>query len=373
MMMFLPISRIEVFRVAIPLIGDSFRNAYGTITRQHSIIVRVSSGEFTGVGNIDPMPGYSPEPIEDTQRILTQILAPALLDENAANFASLTAAMDRTIPAFLEAKAAIEMACTDLTAHALGVPLFQLLGGAIKQKILLNGWIGIVPPDRAAQEAMRWVDAGFQSIKIKLGGGIQGDRDRVQAVREAVGPTLPLRADANAHYSVQDSIALGKLLEPFNLQLLEQPVAADDLLGLAKVRRSVGIPIMADEAVTDHRSLIDVIRHDCAEVVKFKVMKHGGLHQCRHMMETASAAGLKIVIGHGFGLSISTMAELMLASTNADVLEGVECVGPLKMSDDVVDQPLDLSRGIIELPASQAGLGMRLSDSKLQEFAVEDH
>src|SRR5690606_16964175 len=120
------------------------------------------------------------------------------------------------------------------------------------------------------------------------------------------GSEMQLRGDANAGYNVKDSIALGKLLEPYEMQLLEQPVAAADLAGLAMVRRSIGIPIMADEAVTDHESLIDVIRADCADIVKLKVMKQGGILKCRRMMETASAAGLKLVIGHGFGLAINT-------------------------------------------------------------------
>jgi L-alanine-DL-glutamate epimerase-like enolase superfamily enzyme len=91
------------------------------------------------------------------------------------------------------------------------------------------------------EEARKWLERGFRSAKVKVGGGIKADRDRLKAVREAVGPQMKLRADANAGYRVADAIALGKLLEPFELQLLEQPVAVDDLAGMAKVRRSIGM------------------------------------------------------------------------------------------------------------------------------------
>ena len=368
--MMLPITRIDVFRVAVPMAGDGFRNAYANNTAQHSIIVRAWSGDQVGLGNVDPLPGYSAETIEQSLAALRKVLAPALTGQDAGNLRQISALMDAALPDYMEAKAAIDMACCDLLARALGIPVHQLLGGAVTRRLRLNGWIGIVPPEQAAREAVQWQAAGFQSTKVKLGGGIQADRDRIHAIREAVGPDMQLRGDANASYSVTDSIALGRLLEPYQLQLLEQPVAADDLTGLAKVRQAIGIPIMADEAITDHRSLIDAIRADCADIVKFKIMKQGGLLKCRRMMETASAAGLKIVIGHGFGLNINTMAEIMLAATSADVLDGLESVGPLKMRDDVTASGVDLSGGSVELPDGP-GLGMQIDEEKLERYRVD--
>ncbi|MHB8495254.1 MAG: mandelate racemase/muconate lactonizing enzyme family protein, partial [Casimicrobiaceae bacterium] len=184
---------------------------------------------------------------------------------------------------------------------------------------------------------------------------------------EAVGDAMQLRADANAGYSVDDAIALGKLLEPLNLQLLEQPVADDDLNGMARVRRAIGIPVMADESITDYPSLINAIRADCADIVKLKVMKQGGFLQCRRMLETASAAGMRVVIGHGFGLGINTMAEIMLAATSDAVLQGLECVGPLKTADDIVTNKLDLGHGRMDLPGG-SGLGVELDAERLERY-----
>jgi L-alanine-DL-glutamate epimerase-like enolase superfamily enzyme len=224
-----------------------------------------------------------------------------------------------------------------------------------------------VPPDEAAAEARKWFDRGFRSAKVKVGGGIAADRDRLKAVREAVGPTMALRADANAGYSVDDAIALGRLLEPFNMQLLEQPVADDDLAGMAKVRQAIGIPVMADESITDHESLINAIRANCADIVKLKVMKQGGFLKCRRMLETATAAGMRVVIGHGFGLGVNTVAEIMLACTSTNVIEGLECVGPLKTSDDIVTSRLDISSGQISVPGGK-GLGVELDDEKVKHY-----
>ena len=364
----LPIRSVEVFGVAVPLIGPGFRNAYITKTAQKSAVVRlVAEDGSVGLGNIDPSPGYSIETIEQSLAALRGKLAPLVTGLDAGNPHRLVAAMDAALPGFLDAKAAIEMAAVDLLARRLGIPVHQYLGGAVVDTVRFNAWIGILPPDEAAAEARKWFDRGFRSAKIKVGGGIDADRERVHAVREAVGPTMALRADANAGFSVDDAIALGKLLEPFDMQLLEQPVADLDLEGMAKVRRSIGIAVMADESITDYASLIAVIRADCADIVKLKVMKQGGFLRCRRMLETAAAAGMRVVIGHGFGLGVNTVAEIMLASTSQAVLEGLECVGPMKTSDDIVTRRLDLGAGCIALPEGP-GLGVELDEEKIRRY-----
>ena len=367
----LPISRVEVFGVAIPLVGPGFKNAYINKTAQKSAVVRLTAEDgLIGLGNIDPSPGYSVETIEQSLTALREILAPMVHGSDAGNPHQLVARMDAILPGYLDAKAAIEMACVDLLARRLDIPVYQYLGGAMVSSVRFNAWIGILSPDEAAAEARKWFDRGFRSAKVKVGGGIMADRDRLMAIREAVGPTMALRADANAGYSVADSIALGHLMEPMNMQLFEQPVAAHDLAGMAKVRQAIGIPVMADESITDHESLIAVIRANCADIVKLKVMKQGGFLKCRRMLETATAAGMKVVIGHGFGLGVNTVAEIMLACTSTDVLEGLECVGPLKTADDIVTHKLDISNGQMKLPDGP-GLGVALDEEKVRAYQIE--
>lgn len=365
------IERVEVFSVAMPLAGPGFSNAYLTKRVQKSAVVRVWAADgASGLGNIDPSPGYSSETIEQSLQALRECLAPAVIGLDASNLHRLLARMNESLTAFLDAKAAIEMACVDLTSRRLGIPVHTYLGGALADTLSFNAWIGIVPPDQAAAEARRWLDAGFRSAKIKVGGGIEADKRRVQAVRGAVGDEMQLRVDANAGYSVEDAISLGRGLEACALQLFEQPVAAHDLTGMARVRQAIATPVMADESITDHASLIAVIRANCADLVKLKVMKQGGFLASRRMLETAEAAGLRVIIGHGFGLGINTMAEIMLAATSRCVLPGLECVGPLKTTDDIVTRKLDLSRGSLALPAGP-GLGVMLDEAKLQRFRFD--
>ncbi len=367
------IERVEVFGVAVPLIGE-YKNAYRSKSIQKSAIVRITaSGGAVGLGNIDPSPGYSKESIEDNLRVLETRLAPLVLGMDPTNIHRVLQKIEPAVTGYLDAKAAIEMACVDLTARACDVPVYTWLGGAVKDTLLFNAWIGILPPDEAAAETVAWQKRGFRSAKIKVGGNIEADRDRVKAVREAVGADFKLRIDANAGYDADTSIKLARMVAPFGLQLFEQPAPADDIAGMARVRReanAVGVPIMADESVLDHASLIRIIQANAADIVKVKVMKQGGFLNTRRMIATAEAAGIRCVVGHGFGLGINTMAEIMLAATSNNVIDGLECVGPLKTSDDIVTHKLDLNSGSLALPAGP-GLGVMLDQAKLDRYRFE--
>jgi len=367
------IEKVEVFGVAVPLIGE-YKNAYLSKTVQKSAIVRITaSGGVSGLGNIDPTPGYSKEQTPEHLAVLRGKLAPLLIGMDATNVHAVLAKIEPAVKGFLDSKAAIEMACVDLAARIAGLPVHAYLGGAVKDRLLFNAWIGILPPDEAAKETLAWKNKGFRSAKIKVGGNIEADRDRVKSVREAVGPEFQLRIDANAGYDADTSIKLAKMVAPFKLQLFEQPVPDHDIAGMAKVRReanAVGVPIMADESVLDHASLIRIIQAQAADIVKVKVMKQGGFLNTRRMIATAEAAGIRCVVGHGFGLGVNTMAEIMLAATSANVLDGLECVGPLKNADDIVTRKLDLSSGSIALPAGP-GLGVTLDDAKLARYRLD--
>lgn len=369
----LKIERIEVFGVAMPLVME-FKNAYLSKSVVKSAIVRITAtGGAIGYGNIDPTPGYSKEGIEESLTMIRSKLAPAVMGMDPTNVHRVMAKLESIATDFLDAKATIEMACVDLSARVAGMPVHTYLGGAMKDRIMFNAWIGIQSPDDAAKETLGWQKQGFCSAKIKVGGDIKADRDRVKAVREAVGPEFNIRIDANAGYDADTSIELAKLMAPYNLQLFEQPVPADDIAGMARVRKAanaVGVPIMADESVLDHASLINIIRMDAADIVKVKVMKQGGFLNARRMIATAEGAGIRCVVGHGFGLGVNTMAEIMMAATSLNVIDGLECVGPLKTKDDVVTQKLDLSKGSIALPGGP-GLGVTLDDAKLEKYRFE--
>jgi len=354
---------VEPMTVEVPMRAP-VKAVHGVVQSQRSVLVRVATDEgLEGWGNVDPSRGYTLMSADDIHATVAG-MASVLVGRDAANINAALAAMDGAVSERWEAKAAVEMALCDVTAKALGIPVHALLGGRIRSEILLNAWIGTVPPARAAQEARAWMDRGFRSAKIKLDGADPTGVERVAAVREAVGTGMALRVDFNETLPLAEAVAFIKKLEPYHLMLVEQPVARDRIGDLATIRAGIGIPLMADESVVGPASLVDIIRREAADIVKVKVMKQGGLLRTVEMIHIAAAAGLGVVLGHGFGLTLSTVAEAMVASVCPAVLDGCEAVGPLKMAGDVVTEPATLDHGVIKI-GDAPGFGVTIDPDAL--------
>ena len=368
--MTLQIKQVEVFGVAMPLVG-TFTSAGIAKDATKCVVVRLTASDGTiGVSSIEPSAGTkSPGTAADLAVAIRDRVGPAIIGHDPMNINRLIELLDKLTPAQPGAAAAVEMACVELASRIQGVPLYTYLGGAAEDTVQFNGWIGALPPDEAAAEAKRWLKAGFRSTKIKVGSGVEEDHDRIAAVREAVGNAMKLRIDANCQYDAATSLKLCRMIKKFDLQLFEQPAPKDDLEGLARVRREGGIPVMADESVSDHASLVRVIKADAADFIKFGVKQAGGIMHSARMLATAEAAGLPVVIGHGFGLDLSTLAEIMVAASSRNVLPGLECVGPLKVVDTVATTRLDISSGSLPLPPGP-GLGITLDDRKLEQYRL---
>src|SRR5918996_639574 len=279
------------------------RGVHGVTAVQRSVLVRVATNEGAE-GWGDVDPTPGYSRLSVEDIVATVAgLTTVLLGLDPFNIRRALAVMDANVEGRLEAKAAVEMALWDLKARALGVPLHSLLGGRVKDRVTLNAWIGTVPPAQAATEAREWVTRGFASAKIKLEGPDPEGVARVAAVRDAVGDALALRVDFNESLPVADAVPFIRKLQAFGLT----------------------------------------------------------------MVETAAAAGLGVVIGHGFGLTLSTLAEATLAALSPAVLDGCEAVGPLKMAGDVVTAPAVLDRGVIALPDTP-GLGADVDREALARY-----
>ena len=360
---------IEPVLVEVPLAAP-VRGVHGTTRVQRSVLVQVTTDQgVEGWGNVDPTPGYSRVSATDIHDAVAR-LAPALVGADPFNLHRALAVMDRETSEGYEAKAAIEMALLDIKGRALGVSVHSLLGDALTHEVILNAWIGTVAPEQAAREAVEWLRRGFTTAKIKIKGAGDEGIARVAAVRAAVGDRLALRVDFNESLARAEAVSFIRRLEPYALTLVEQPLPRTDIAGLAEIRRAIGIPLMADESVTGPASLIDIIRREAADIVKVKAMKQGGLLRTRQMIDCAAAAGLRVVIGHGFGLTLSTLAEAAVAATSDAVIPGCEAVGPLKMSGDVVADPVRLGDGVLHL-VDAPGLGATIDSEALKRYRVE--
>jgi len=364
------IQALEVFVVAMPLVGV-FSSGGKSKNVTKGVVVRMTASDGSyGISSVDPSTrAVFPDRAEDIAATITQKIKPLVLGQSATNINRLSDMIGAVADVQIGARAAVEMAAIELACRRLGISLCDYLGGAVADEVVFNGWVGELPADEAALDAARWAKAGFKSLKIKIGGDVDADIQRVEAVRAAVGADMQLRMDANEQYSVKDAIKLCAAVRQCDLQLFEQPVPRDDLAGLAEIRRVGGISIMADEAISDHASLLKVIEADCADLVKFGIAQAGGIMPSVQMMATAEAAGLKVVMGHGFGLDMSTMAEIMVGASSSNILPGLECVGPLKVKDTVAKTRLDISAGSFQVPDG-AGLTIDLDEEKLALYTV---
>ena len=362
------ITAVEPILVDVPLRAP-VHGVHGIASVQRSLIVRVATDAgVEGWGNVDPTPGYSPVSADDVHATVGR-LAPALAGADAFNVHAALARMDQAAGGMSEAIAAVEMALLDLKARALGIPVHSLLGGRVKDTVTLNAWIGTVPPAQAANEAVAWHARGFRTAKIKVSGATDDGIERVAAVRAAIGDRMALRVDFNESLTLNEAPAFIRRLEPYALTLVEQPIPRADITGLARIRAAIAIPLMADESVTDPGALVEIIRREAADLVKLKVMKQGGLLRTQAMVACAAAAGLRVVLGHGFGLTLSTLAEAAVASVSDAVIDGCEAVGPLKMAGDVVADPVRLDAGVIRLPDGP-GLGASIDPDALKRYRV---
>jgi L-alanine-DL-glutamate epimerase-like enolase superfamily enzyme len=364
------ISKIEVFSIGMPLVG-TFTSGGVSKKVTKCVVVRVTDSDGAiGISSIDPAStAKSPHTGPELALAIRDRIAPALIGMDPVKVIRIVEVASRLTPVQPGAVVGVELACIELVCQRSGIALHDYVGGAIHDRLLFNGWVGELPPDEAVAEALRWKNAGFQSMKIKVGNDVGKDSARVMAVRDAVGKDIKLRMDANMQCTVDQALALCRAVKSCDMQLFEQPVQKDDLAGLARIRREGGIPVMADESISDHQSLIRVIKADCADYVKFGIKQAGGLLAAARMLATAEAAGLPVVLGHGFGLDLSTTAEIMLAATSRNVVPGLECVGPLKVVDTVARTRLDISRGSVGLP-SGPGLGIELDEEKLARYSL---
>ena len=274
------------------------------------------------------------------------------------------------------AQSGIDLAVHDLIGRALGVPVSVLIGGRHKQRVPVAIEIaGGAPADMAAA-CRAYMAKGVRAFKPKIGGHPDRDAERLRAIREAVGPDVSLRADANQGYTPKEAIRLCRLAEKHDvgLELLEQPTPAWDLPGLARVRRAVDTLIEADESCYSIHDAMQLIRHEAVDVLNIKVAKAGGLYRAKQIAALAESAGLQCVLGTGFGLGVKIAAKLHLASSTLGMIDAVEFTelglhGPMLAPPHDTLLSLPLEDGCLPVPDGP-GLGVEVDWEQLREYQL---
>lgn len=326
------------------------------------LLVRVATdGGLEGVGEATVTPRWSGETVWGAQALIDSVLAPALIGCDPHDIAELERRMDALCVHNQFAKAALEMACWDLQGKEVGLPLYELLGGACRPLTIRSRFsLGAYEPERARRRAAELIAAGFTAIKVKVGGPAEQDIERVRAVREAIGPGPDLVIDANGGWDAATAIRCVRALEGCRLSLVEQPTPPGDYAGMAEVRRATGRKILADESCFDFVHAQELIRNQCCDAISLYPGKNGGIRKARQIAQFAEEQGVACSIGSNleWDVGAAAMAHFVVATRNVQVEQYPgDLLGPDYHEFSISRNPLSIAGPLTTLPPLP-GLGV---------------
>lgn len=366
------IQNIEAFKVVIPT-SVKYAEAGGTYTSfVRSLVVRLTTDAGqVGVGDVhESVPGYTSETLDTMYEVVTKTYGPQLKGMDLESVELLHNKMIDSRRGNNFARCAVEMAAYDALARSRKISICTMLGGPVRNELQLVGGIGIDDLDVVVKRAVSMVSSGYRTIKLKIGtSNIKEDLLRVKEVRSAVGDEIMIRVDANAGYLLPDAIRVVRGIADLGVEHFEQPVARENVPGMAYLMRMGAVSILADESVHDAYDAIRIITEGAADGIKIKISKVGGFVEARKIIDIAEAAGVKLIIGNGICSSIEAAAELQLACAYSHVYPVAEMVGPAKLSSDLAKVPFNLDQGSIKL-GTGAGLGVELSEEMLKKLQI---
>ncbi len=262
----------------------------------------------------------------------------------------------------------IDLALHDLVAKVLGVPVYTLLGGCRRSRVLASIEVPRNTPEKMAAHSFEYYQQGIRGIKAKIGSDPAWDAECIVAIREKLGPEISLRADANCGYTVKEAILFCELIERTNvgLEILEQPVNTLDLDGTKQVKEATSIPVEVDEGAFSLEQVHQIVKRDVADVINTKCAKAGGIRGVEQWAAVAESADLPIVIGTEWGAGLKVAAKLHLGAAikNADpVVEFTE----IMIHELLLKEPLELQDGYLTVPTGP-GLGLVLDEDKIEAF-----
>lgn len=340
-----------------------FKTAGGEMTHREGLVLRLrTDAGVVGLGEASPHPAAGPEATLELDRALASAAA-GLLGGDVGCLEQPAAAMPPALAC------ALDTAACDALARGRGISVARLLGDRSRAAVAANATIATERAVEAASEAAAAREAGFACVKLKVGmaASVEEERQRVAAVRRSLGPAVRLRIDANGAWDTERAITTIRSLEEFALELVEQPVAAGDLDGMARVQQAVQTPIAADEAITGVAAARRVLECGAASVLVVKPMVVGGLRPARRIVELAEEAGVGTIVTTTIDAAVGVAAALHLAATLPEGSPACGLATGSLLTDDLIVRPLEVRDGSIVLPDGP-GLGVELNEAKLARY-----
>ena len=369
------ITRVEPIPLRLPF-ASPFQISHGGARETVDVlIVRIHTDDgIIGIGETQAWRRQgSAETLVNLVRTIEDHFEPILLGRSPFDIAGTLHALNEAMYNTLYAQAAVGDALYDVVGRALGVPVHALLGGECRDRVRVGALLTMKPNvEELLEAAQAFHERGFRHFGLKIGVAPTVDVQNVIALRKQFGDDIVLRVDANAALSYDAALSLLKKLEPYDIDVAEQPVAIWDLAGMAALSRATAIPIMADESVSTEHSLLDVIRQRAATVVQTKIAKNGGIYRVLRLWHLAEAAGMRIYPGNHPSTSVATAAVAQIcAAWPTPLMEGVFAVGVSgALATDIVTHPIVPQNGEIAVPAGP-GLGVELDMDRIASLRID--
>jgi L-alanine-DL-glutamate epimerase-like enolase superfamily enzyme len=364
------ISKVEIIPYGLPI--RNFSDAYTSFTSSDAVLVRLHADNgITGFGEACAWePEFYGETLESVSSSIQKYIAPKIIGLNPLNINQILSLLDSILAKSTCAKEGIDLALYDLVGKILRVPVYTLLDGCFRKKIPVACEIGINTPEIMAQNAKDLLARGVRVIKVKGSCDIKLDIKAVKAVRKAVGMEAELRLDPNAHWNTMGTLDAMRELESTHLQLLEQPVPAWDLKGMARIRRSISIPLMADESIWTPQHVVEIAEREAADIINIKISKTGGLWAAKKVETVAESVGLPCLVGTELEPGISSVAKLHLAASMRDLPLACEFTELDQVKGSILKQKIRLEDGCLQVPEG-FGFGVDLDEEALAQHVYE--
>lgn len=372
----LTIDKIETFAVALPTLR-SFGVSGGSVAVAGSpsirVLVKVSADGVHGWGEATPIPAWTYETTESIVTTIDRYLAPAVLGRPCWDLDGLTTAFDRAINRGFTigsplAKAAVDMALHDLLGRALGVPVSTLWGRRRRDRITLGWMVSGQTANEVADCVAEGRELGYDAFKVKI--GLHGEREDlavVRAVREAA-PKAPLWVDANQGFTVDAALRLSRELDALGVTAFEQPLPANDIAGLRRLRADSPVPVALDESLRHPTDLATFVKLDAVDVAIAKVQRSGGLTLSLRLCQLAEDCGVRLM---GSGLTDSDLG--LAASLHLFAAFGIDTPVDLngrQFVDSVYASGVAVKGGVADVPTGP-GLGVEVDEAVVRELAVD--
>ncbi len=364
----LRLERLELRELQMPLIAP-FETSFGRTTVRRILIIRAfdRSGAF-GYGECTASEGpfFSHETIDTAWLIITKYIAPLLVRSRPAE-ASLIRDALASIRGNAMARGGVEAAVWDLEAKLAGAPLWKSLGGT--QPVIPCGVsIGLQESTAALLEKVAGeLDKGYQRIKIKIKPG--RDTQLLEAVRSRY-PAITLSVDANSAYSLEHDLDLLKELDRFDLLMIEQPLAAGDLLDHSKLQRALRTSICLDESIVSLSDAKHAVELGACRIINVKLGRVGGHTEARAVQAFARTSGIPVWCGGMLESGIGRAHNIAMSTLPGFTLPGDISASSRYWAEDIIDPPVTVTpHGTIEAPRS-AGIGYAVDEGRVEALTV---